>query len=436
MSGSEELKFHFVDLRGDISGPDENPASATDHHSLSINRTSVHKLIATRESSNTGEPLPATTPSPREESVAKERISSLADAKPAPTAPVEGVVAPAVAELAREQEGALDTQPQAIRLPTEPAEASPEAAVRAEPWQGSRASINGLVLGADFSLPSPVHEDTEAPDVAPHVPEAPAEATADRPDDAAAVNKAEVPLEPQDMLDLNAEIKAEMQPATQDDEPEPTFEAAVEERPQEQPLHAPQPTLTPSLGSDTDNVLSDVQSTLNSLADMAKGLTQQKQDAARQQESLEQRKAQLHERERQLADKEEQLRLLETRLAQEVATLELNAQDNARALAERSAALKALAENVEARDRATAKMADNLRLEKQRYDELAEALHRRLDALDEREAALNRRDDELAENLKQLVGAKDRFRNLVRTFNETVQFNNALNAISGKALED
>ena len=49
---------------------------------------------------------------------------------------------------------------------------------------------------------------------------------------------------------------------------------------------------------------------------------------------------------------------------------------------------------------------------------------------------LNVKDEDLAEKLKQLVAAKDRFRALVKAFNETVQFNNTLNAISSTALDD
>ncbi|MNN63330.1 hypothetical protein D3C81_1787020 [compost metagenome] len=77
-----------------------------------------------------------------------------------------------------------------------------------------------------------------------------------------------------------------------------------------------------------------------------------------------------------------------------------------------------------------------MRQEKLRNDELAESLQRRAEALDEREAALHRKEEQLAENLKQLVGTKERFRKIVKAFNETVQFNNTLNAISSTALDD
>lgn len=430
MSRAESLEFHFIELLGDITGEEQAPACAAAHHSLSINKQSVSRLIATRENGNTGSPLPATTPSPMDDPIASDEAlgSPLPEAEadqPAPTSDT-----PETAGIAREPQ--VHDQPQ---LPASESQAPQSESPAAEDISSApRTFLTSLALGADFSLPLPpsqadttsAYTDTQADAQETKATEAvegdPAVAPESEPlhalDEAAARGDepdADMPAEPEDTA---AVLEPQAEPSSEKDAP-----------------RAPHAAVT-SLSNDTDTVLSDVQSTLNSLADMAKGLTQQKQDAARLQENLDQRKAQLNDRERQLADKEDQLRLLETRLAQEVSTLERNAEDNARALTERSAALKALAENVEARDRATAKMADNLRLERQRNDELSESLQRRTDALDEREAMLNRKDDELAESLKQLVGAKDRFRALVRTFNETVQFNNTLNAISGKALDD
>lgn len=387
MSKSNKLDFHFVQLKGEITGADRQPATVSGHHSLSINRSSLNKLIATRESANTGDPL-------------------------------------------------LSVQPPLVD----------EVAVTAE----RQSPIDTRALGVDFSLPSPETVDALAPqpirEIADSPPVIAAEEAVDVPAEAApeevpvaVIQEPESPPEPEPEPMIATE-----QPLDVEDmrnySAELAMPAALPQQPgkaaTEVPTDLPQPAATAAQDNDTDSVLCDVQSTLDSLADMAKGLTQQKLDAMKQQETLEQRRSQIQEKERLLADKDEQLRLLEARLTREVSSLERNAEDNARALAERSAALKALAENVEARDRNTAKLAETLRLEKQRNDELAESLSRRTDALDEREAALNRKNDELAEKLKQLIAAKDRFRALVKAFNDTVQFNNTLDAISSKALDD
>ncbi len=446
VSGSEKLEFHFVDLKGEITGQGVNPASASDHHSLSINRALVGKLIATRESSNTGAPLPATlslpedAPATREEALARsdEQISNMVASEP--TLPDLKAMAAEIGGATRRREAGDDPQTQAADSPNEADEAPPVTVVekQAQTRQGPQTFISGLTLGADFSLPSSPSVETRVSDTTPdspeHAPEAVAADAGNNEAIPAAASESVVQLEPGNILKPSAGLTTAVRPEPQAAEAAPVPES--EEGPEQEQQRLPQLSLSTSLASDTDNVLSDVQSTLKSLADMATGLTQQKLEAVKQQESLDQRKLQLHERERVLADKEEQLRLLEARLTREVSNLERNAEDNARALAERSAALKALAENVEARDRSTAKFAETLRLEKQRNDELTETLARRAEAQDEREAALNRKDEELAEKLKQLIGAKDRFRALVKGFNETVQFNNTLNAISSTTLDD
>lgn len=186
----------------------------------------------------------------------------------------------------------------------------------------------------------------------------------------------------------------------------------------------------PQLEADPDDVLSDVQSTLNSLAGMAQGLTQQKQAAGRLQEELEEWNAQLQERERLAADKEERLQQLENHLKEAKTNLDRMAAENNRLLAERSEALKELAQTVDLRDRTTIKRAEAIQLEQQRIDEQAANLRNRASELDERESALKRKSEELSVRLKQLQSAKDKFSAIVKSFNETVQFNSTLSAIS------
>ncbi|MGE9762580.1 hypothetical protein [Pseudomonas sp. PDM20] len=186
----------------------------------------------------------------------------------------------------------------------------------------------------------------------------------------------------------------------------------------------------PQLDADPDDVLSDVQSTLNSLAGMAQGLTQQKQAAGRLQEELEEWNIQLQERERLAGDKEERLLQLENHLKQAKTNLDRMAAENNRLLAERSEALKELAQTVDLRDKTTVKRAESIQLEQQRIDEQTASLRARASELDERESSLKRRSEELGVRLKQLQSAKDKFSTIVKSFNETVQFNSTLSAIS------
>ncbi len=191
----------------------------------------------------------------------------------------------------------------------------------------------------------------------------------------------------------------------------------------------------PQLDADPDDVLSDVQSTLNSLAGMAQGLSQQKQAAGRLQDELEEWNNQLMERERLAGDKEERLAQMETHLKEAKTNLDRMAAENNRLLAERSEALKELAQTVDARDRATLRKAEAIQAEQQRIDELAASLRARSAELDERESHLKRKAEELTVRLKQLQSAKDKFSAIVQSFNETVQFNSTLSAISKTVAE-
>jgi hypothetical protein len=186
----------------------------------------------------------------------------------------------------------------------------------------------------------------------------------------------------------------------------------------------------PKLEADPDDVLSDVQNTLNSLAGMAQGLTQQKQAAGRLQDELEEWNNQLLERERLASDKEERLAQLDSHLKEAKTNLDRMAAENNRLLTDRSEALKQLAHSVDQRDKTTIKRAEALQTEQQRIDELTATLRNRAIELDERESSLKRKNEELVVRLKQLQSAKDKFSAIVKSFNETVQFNSTLSAIS------
>jgi DNA repair exonuclease SbcCD ATPase subunit len=191
----------------------------------------------------------------------------------------------------------------------------------------------------------------------------------------------------------------------------------------------------PKVEADPDDVLSDVQNTLNSLAGMAQGLTQQKQAAGRLQDELEEWNNQLLERERLASDKEARLAQLDDHLLQAKTNLDRLAAENNRLLTERSEALKQLAQSVDQRDKSTLKRAEAMQVEQQRIDEQAATLRSRASELDERESSLKRKSEELAVRLKQLQSAKDKFSAIVKSFNETVQFNTTLSAISKSVIE-
>ena len=80
MSGSNLPEFHFIELKGEITGGDRQPPIATEHRFLSLSRVSMNRLIATRDSANTGAPLPSISP-PRVDEPATQasaQISALA----------------------------------------------------------------------------------------------------------------------------------------------------------------------------------------------------------------------------------------------------------------------------------------------------------------------------------------------------------------------
>ncbi|MNF64307.1 hypothetical protein D3C84_460330 [compost metagenome] len=436
MSESELINFHFIELKGPIFGPKQQPPATREHRPLSISASAIQKLMAPRESTDLGDPVPGLTPSPIDSpqvpAATPPRLTSAAlDVAYNLTFPAAGADGDTqVAGSVPPSETPPDTGPGEVKEDLEPA--TPTAIEVAEVAPANPASE---VKPASGSAPEPQPEPEPEPesDFLSGQPletqeKAPRSEVGNEADEATRLH-----LEPHDLINLSptrqTEAEAEAE-AEQDD----AISGPIAMEPV--PDHVPESQSEPAGNNETDSVLVDVQTTLNSLADMAKGLTQQKLETVKQRESLEQLKSQLCEKERSLAEKDEQLRAIEARLNSETSALEQAAEENARALAERSAALKALAETVEARDRNTAKVAETLRHEKQRNDELAESLQRRAEALDEREASLNRKEDGLAEKLKQLISTKERFRKIVKTFNETVQFNNTLNAISSTAFDD
>jgi len=305
---------------------------------------------------------------------------------------------------------------------------------QAVPTHGLPSRMHGpAALGLDYSLPSAAstHTATPAPGEAHQAPEESAMQATEpaRQEPQAALDEA--PAE----ADSDAEDKASASQA----EPEaPAPSAPTSTAEQDTPMATLQPEndkpQATEAGTDTEHMLFDVQSTLDNLAGMARGLAQQKLEADKHRDSLESRQLQVQERERLLQEKEEQFRLKENQLQRDRVTVDQQAENNSRLLAERSAALQQLAESIETRERASVKRAESLQQEQQRTDELAEQLRQRLAEIEKRDAALQKRNLELNDKFKQLVSAKERFSAIVKSFNETVQFNNGLHAISMTAL--
>lgn len=213
----------------------------------------------------------------------------------------------------------------------------------------------------------------------------------------------------------------------------PTQAAAVIRQPEDE-AHVDTDTAL-DIGNDTEHLLQDVQGTLADLAGMAQQLSQQKQEALKQQESLESLQTQLHEKERQLQEKEKQLRQWHKRLQDDRLALERETEQSNRLLAERSAALQQLAESVEARERSSARRAEVLQIEQERLEELRSQQNLRQAELEKREASVQQRSLELGERFKKLESAREKLAQIVKGFNETVQFNTALHAISHTGLK-
>ena len=153
---------------------------------------------------------------------------------------------------------------------------------------------------------------------------------------------------------------------------------------------------------------------------MANGLAEQKQDALKQQ-ALEGRDLALQEIKRQWSDKEQDLQQRHEQLLHEREQLTLASEKSAQIISEHRTALQQLAEDLEARERASARLAEVLQQENSRAEALSALLGTRLAQLQQREHQLQHRALALHEDLKQLRKAKDRFSGLVKHFNLTAK---------------
>lgn len=182
-------------------------------------------------------------------------------------------------------------------------------------------------------------------------------------------------------------------------------------------------------GISTETMLFEVQNTLNSLANMVSVLTQQRTDLLAQQEEIADANEALDKREEEVEMKERAVE--EAEKANEVQKQEIEklAADNARQLSERTLALKAKAQELEDKERAYMNRVEELDKNIAKNVEDARNLKKRAEELNAKEAELDKLSLELKGRLNNLVEAENRFKVIVKEFNDTVNFNHTLNGI-------
>lgn len=133
----------------------------------------------------------------------------------------------------------------------------------------------------------------------------------------------------------------------------------------------------------------------------------------------------LQEIKRQWSDKEQDLQQRHEQLLHEREQLAQASEKSAQMISEHRTALQQLAEDLEARERASARLAEVLQQENSRAEALSALLGTRLAQLQQREHQLQHRTLALHEDLKQLRKAKERFSGLVKHFNLTAKAGSA-----------
>lgn len=183
-------------------------------------------------------------------------------------------------------------------------------------------------------------------------------------------------------------------------------------------------------GISTETMLFEVQSTLNSLANMVSVLTQQRTDLLAQQEEIADANEALDKREEAITLKERTVEERETANELQRQEIEKLAADNAKQLSERTLALKAKAQELEDKERAYENRLEELNKNIEKNVEDAKSLKKRAEELNAKEAELDKLSVELKGRLNNLVDAENKFKVIVKEFNDTVNFNNTLNSIA------
>ena len=183
-------------------------------------------------------------------------------------------------------------------------------------------------------------------------------------------------------------------------------------------------------GISTETMLFEVQNTLNSLANMVSVLTQQRTDLLAQQEEISEANEALDKREEEVVAKEKSVEEAEKANETQRQEIEKLAADNARQLSERTLALKAKAQELEDKERAYMNRVEELNKDIAKNVEDAKMLKKRAEELNAKEAELDKLSVELKGRLNNLVDAENKFKVIVKEFNDTVSFNNTLNSIT------
>ncbi len=186
-------------------------------------------------------------------------------------------------------------------------------------------------------------------------------------------------------------------------------------------------------GISTETMLFEVQNTLNSLANMVSVLTQQRTDLLAQQEEIAEANEALDKREEVVELKEREVEEAERANETQRQEIEKLAADNARQLSERTLALKAKAQELEDKERAYMNRVEELNKDIAKNVEDAKMLKKRAEELSVKEAELDRLSVELKGRYNNLVDAENKFKAIVKGFNDTVNFNNTLNSIAQPA---
>ena len=167
---------------------------------------------------------------------------------------------------------------------------------------------------------------------------------------------------------------------------------------------------------------------------MAQQLSQQKQEALKQQESLESLQTQLHEKERQLQERKSSSGSGTS--ACRTTARRWSGKPSRATVSWPSAARPATTRGKRRSPRAQrARRAEVLQIEQERLEELRSQQNLRQAELEKREASVQQRSLELGERFKKLESAREKLAQIVKGFNETVQFNTALHAISHTGLK-
>lgn len=171
----------------------------------------------------------------------------------------------------------------------------------------------------------------------------------------------------------------------------------------------------------SDSIFLEVQNNINSLTETVAGFTQQKVEITKQQDDLKTKEENLIEREQKLIEKEK--RVQEQKENNDKLKLENKkiAEENAKILTERTISLKAIATEIENKEKIHSSRLNEIENKEKNNKETSVILEEKTKQLNIKEQELKTLSDELRTRLTNLVDAENRFKKLVQEFNETVK---------------